>query len=177
MGRQRGSIDLPSIEAVRRLFFVSNDGVLKHSARPDADPSHFNQRFAGKPAGWTTAEGDRLVRLDNNGRTRRILASRIAFAVQFGRWPTTALAHANGDVCDDSAANLVAAPRRRNRHGGISFAAAEANDRALLLVVEAWRIDYNESRPHMALGNQTPQEYASRASFLNRMEASTAVEN
>ena len=44
-------------------------------------------------------------------------------------------------------------------------------------LVEAWRIDYNESRPHMALGNQTPQEYALRASFLNRMEASTAVEN
>jgi putative transposase len=44
-------------------------------------------------------------------------------------------------------------------------------------LVEAWRIDYNESRPHMALGNQTPQEYALRASILNRMEASTAVEN
>jgi len=25
-------------------------------------------------------------------------------------------------------------------------------------VIEAWRRDYNESRPHMALGHQTPQE-------------------
>jgi putative transposase len=27
-------------------------------------------------------------------------------------------------------------------------------------LIEAWRRDYNESRPHMALGNKTPQEYA-----------------
>jgi putative transposase len=26
-------------------------------------------------------------------------------------------------------------------------------------IVEAWRRDYNESRPHMALGHRTPQEY------------------
>jgi len=28
--------------------------------------------------------------------------------------------------------------------------------------IEAWRIDYNEYRPHTALGNQTPGEYAAR---------------
>jgi len=27
-------------------------------------------------------------------------------------------------------------------------------------LIEAWRLDYNESRPHMALGNKTPLEYA-----------------
>jgi putative transposase len=27
-------------------------------------------------------------------------------------------------------------------------------------LIEAWRIDYNESRPRMALGNKTPSEYA-----------------
>jgi putative transposase len=32
--------------------------------------------------------------------------------------------------------------------------------------IEAWRRDYNESRPHMALGNRTPQEYRLRASTL-----------
>jgi putative transposase len=26
-------------------------------------------------------------------------------------------------------------------------------------LIEAWRIDNNESRPHMALGNKTPAEY------------------
>jgi putative transposase len=27
-------------------------------------------------------------------------------------------------------------------------------------LIEAWRLDYNESRPHMALGNKKPLEYA-----------------
>ena len=30
-------------------------------------------------------------------------------------------------------------------------------------LIEAWRVEYNESRPHMALGNIPPSEYASRA--------------
>jgi putative transposase len=30
--------------------------------------------------------------------------------------------------------------------------------------IEAWRVDYNESRPHRALGNQTPLEFALAAS-------------
>jgi transposase InsO family protein len=29
--------------------------------------------------------------------------------------------------------------------------------------IEAWRIDYNEVRPHSALGNRTPTEYAAEA--------------
>jgi putative transposase len=29
--------------------------------------------------------------------------------------------------------------------------------------IEAWRIDYNEVRPHSALGNRTPTEYATEA--------------
>ena len=28
--------------------------------------------------------------------------------------------------------------------------------------IEAWRQDYNEERPHSALGNATPEEYAAR---------------
>jgi putative transposase len=28
--------------------------------------------------------------------------------------------------------------------------------------VEAWRRDYNEERPHSALGNATPEEYAAQ---------------
>ena len=26
--------------------------------------------------------------------------------------------------------------------------------------IEAWRIEYNESRPHSSLGNRTPNEFA-----------------
>jgi putative transposase len=31
--------------------------------------------------------------------------------------------------------------------------------------IEAWRIDYNEVRPHSALGNRTPTEYATQVVF------------
>jgi putative transposase len=40
-----------------------------------------------------------------------------------------------------------------NIHWFASLAEARA-------VVEAWRQDYNESRPHMALGNRTPAAFA-----------------
>jgi putative transposase len=43
--------------------------------------------------------------------------------------------------------------------------------------IEAWRRDYNESRPHMGLGNQTPQEYRLRASTLVEAKDVAAVEN
>jgi len=32
--------------------------------------------------------------------------------------------------------------------------------------IEAWRIDYNESRPHQALQDLTPTEFAERARVL-----------
>ncbi|MBP0447453.1 IS3 family transposase [Roseomonas sp. SSH11] len=42
--------------------------------------------------------------------------------------------------------------------------------------IEAWRRDYNESRPHMALGQRTPQEHRSLASPSGVSEGSVAVE-
>jgi putative transposase len=44
-------------------------------------------------------------------------------------------------------------------------------------LIEAWRVDYNESRPHMALGNIPPGEYASRAAGSMDPEGSNAVGN
>jgi transposase InsO family protein len=41
-------------------------------------------------------------------------------------------------------------------HGGLlSCQVNEAKQQ-----IEAWRRDYNESRPHMALGERTPEEFA-----------------
>jgi putative transposase len=33
-------------------------------------------------------------------------------------------------------------------------------------LIEAWRRDYNESRPHMAFGNMSPREYALETAVL-----------
>lgn len=37
--------------------------------------------------------------------------------------------------------------------------------------IEAWRIDYNEARPHSSLGNLTPHEFASGLAFSRQLEA------
>lgn len=34
-----------------------------------------------------------------------------------------------------------------------------------LSIIEAWRCDYNEARPHRALGQLTPTDFAKRTSF------------
>jgi len=32
-------------------------------------------------------------------------------------------------------------------------------------IIESWRVDYNEKRPHSSLGYQTPKEFAARRPF------------
>ena len=44
-------------------------------------------------------------------------------------------------------------------------------------LIEAWRREYNESRPHMALGNKTPQEYALRIRPSPLVKGSMAGQN
>jgi putative transposase len=43
--------------------------------------------------------------------------------------------------------------------------------------VEAWRSDCNESRPHQALGERTPAEFASGARDLERSMCGQTAEN
>ena len=44
-------------------------------------------------------------------------------------------------------------------------------------LIEAWRQDYNESRPHMALGNRTPRENGLLARSSQATKGSTTGEN
>lgn len=39
-------------------------------------------------------------------------------------------------------------------------------------IVETWRMDYNQERPHSSLGNLTPQEFAQKAEILIAAECS-----
>ena len=43
-------------------------------------------------------------------------------------------------------------------------------------IIERWRKDYNESRPHMALGYRTPQEYLLHRSLSGSTKTVTAGE-
>jgi putative transposase len=44
-------------------------------------------------------------------------------------------------------------------------------------IIEAWRRDYNESRPHMALNGQSPAEFAPAAGHGGRQQGSMNAEN
>jgi transposase InsO family protein len=44
------------------------------------------------------------------------------------------------------------------------------------VVVESWRIEYNQQRPHSSLGYQTPEEFAARALTTLRPTTSAASE-
>ena len=44
-------------------------------------------------------------------------------------------------------------------------------------LIEAWRIDYNESRPPMALGNKAPAEYLLQAIPSPSAQGKNAAEN
>ena len=44
-------------------------------------------------------------------------------------------------------------------------------------IVEAWRTDYNESRPHMAHNGAPPSEFARRHKELNNLQLGRDVEN
>ena len=45
------------------------------------------------------------------------------------------------------------------------------------LVIESWRREYNESRPHRSLGERTPSEFAGQIALKGDQTGSPAVEN
>jgi transposase InsO family protein len=36
-------------------------------------------------------------------------------------------------------------------------------------IIERWRVDYNERRPHSSLGQLTPADFAGRSTFFDRI--------
>ena len=44
-------------------------------------------------------------------------------------------------------------------------------------LIEAWRRDYNESRPHMALNNLSPAEYVTQSGTSSDITGFSAAQN
>ena len=44
-------------------------------------------------------------------------------------------------------------------------------------VIESWRREYNESRPHRSLGERTPSEFACQIALNGDLTGSQAAEN
>ena len=45
------------------------------------------------------------------------------------------------------------------------------------MLIEAWRRDYNESRPHTALNNLPPAEYATQSGTRSDITGFSAAQN
>jgi putative transposase len=45
------------------------------------------------------------------------------------------------------------------------------------VLIERWRREYNESRPHRALGEQTPNEFASQVAARRDLTGTEGAEN
>ncbi len=60
------------------------------------------------------------------------------------------------DLCRDHGVSQETFYRWRRKFGGMEVSDARR-------IIEAWRRDYNEVRPHSALGNLTPRDFAERA--------------
>ena len=103
MGRSFQTQPPLPIEYVRDALQVRPDGCLVWRERPREhfphrldDASRFNNQRAGGPAGFVGPGGVMLVRFQFEGRTRRIAATRIAWALHYGQWPSGQVKTKNG---------------------------------------------------------------------------------
>lgn len=114
MGRpQRSQPPLP-IEYVRDALQVSQDGQLIWKERPrdhfpcrPDDASRFNNQRAGSPAGFAGADGRQMVRLQFEGKTRRVALLRVAWALAIGGWPRGVVRARDGDDNNCRFDNLI----------------------------------------------------------------------
>jgi hypothetical protein len=96
----RKAQDQPPVPAtyIRECFDIRDKTLMwrerpaSHFARRPEDHARFNAIFAGKPSGFIGPNGVAMVRLQFEGRTRRIAASRVAWCLSAGEWPVGLLA-------------------------------------------------------------------------------------
>jgi DNA-binding MarR family transcriptional regulator len=98
----RGVVTAPPVppEAIREHFSCRQDGQI---VRRDCHIAV----FAHEPAVFTGPKGALMVRLTYQGAIRRVLASKVAFALAFGQWPAGPVRPKNGDPSDLRPSNLT----------------------------------------------------------------------
>jgi Mn-dependent DtxR family transcriptional regulator len=121
MGRSCQTQPPLPVEYVRDALQVRQDGVLIWRKRPAGhfpcrpdDASRFNNQRAGEPAGFAGPDGRLMVRFQYQGATRRIAASRVAWALAAGEWPRGQIKPKNGVEGDLRPENLIIIQRGAN---------------------------------------------------------------
>ena len=110
-------------------------------------------------SGWRSATGTEFA-----GRTLDVWAYRHGVELRFIR-PGKPIENAyvesfNGKFRDECL----------NEHWFVSLADAKA-------VIEAWRVDYNTVRPHSALDDQTPHQFAESKTGARRLSPARLTED
>ena len=120
MGRPQLSQPPVPVAFIQEAFDV-RDGVLIWRERPGShfphrvdDCQRFNNQRAGEPAGFAGPDGKPMVRLQYEGRTRRIALLRVAWIVATGQLPTGAVRARDGNEWNASAENLIEVKRGVN---------------------------------------------------------------
>jgi DNA-binding MarR family transcriptional regulator len=127
MGRKKQTQPPVEPEFIRQCFAIRQDGQLIWRERPGShfpqrtdDVSRFNAMRSGEPAGFPGPNGVMLVRFQFHGQTRRIAASRVAWCVAVGAWPSGPVKARNGIDGDLRFENLIVTKHGRDPFGQIT---------------------------------------------------------
>lgn len=109
-----------SIDRLRDLLIYDPEtGVLTWRKRTEIKKSdkQMNGKFAGKPAGYVSADGYHVVGVDGFD----IMAHRVIYAIVTGDWPEGEIDHKNAIKSDNRWSNLrVATHGQNSTHRGTS---------------------------------------------------------
>jgi hypothetical protein len=98
----RNAESLPSLERLQAaLVYCPETGRIRNRI------SRGNRAIKGRLVGCINANGYRTFCLDG----QRLLCSRVAWALHYGRWPEHEIGHIDGNRANDAIANLIDAPR------------------------------------------------------------------
>ena len=148
-------------------------------ARPD-DVTRFAAIRAGQPAGFEI-NGRHVVRVMYAGKTRRIAAGRIGWAISTGEWPRGSIKARDGNERDLRPANLIQVRHGRDPFGAISDK-RDGNERDLrpanLIQVRHGRDPFgaiSDKRSKGGRGSSLQRRQASNAALIKAMAESSGA--
>ena len=101
LGRGVNTQSLVPATTIRECFDIRDDGAII-------------RRSNGELATFTGPKAVVLVRVRHNGRTRRVVALRVAWCLSTGQWPKGVVRSRDGDDHDFRSGNLIVVRRGKN---------------------------------------------------------------